>query len=198
MSLESPSRRRVRSQDGAATPFPPARRGERGYATAQVDEFLAAAREAYAETGASSLTSDEIRRAAFPIVRRKGYSVGAVDAALERLEEAFAARERDLAIAAQGEAAYYADVRAAAQEIVDRLARPEGKRFRRRGPLTRGYDPNDVDTLCDRLSGYFQRGESVTVHTVRTIAFRPRFGGYDEAQVDYLLDTVIRVMLAVR
>jgi DivIVA domain-containing protein len=137
---------------------------------------------------------------AFPLASRgePAYDVEHVDRALERLEEAFAARERDQAIAAQGEAAFYAEVRAVAQEIVDRLARPEGQRFRRVGPLTKGYRPSDVDALCDRLSAYFQHGAAVPVHTVRTIAFRPRFGGYDEQQVDRVLDTVIRVMLSVR
>ena len=30
------------------------------------------------------------------------------------------------------------------------------------------------------------------------VAFRARLGGYDEAQVDHVLDAVVRVMLAVR
>ncbi|BAU32871.1 uncharacterized protein MalAC0309_2026 [Microcella alkaliphila] len=191
-------RRRARQNENVTTTFPLARRGEPAYDAEHVDAFLAEARAAYADPANTSLSSDAIRGAAFRVVRRGGYAATRVDQALERLEEAFAARERERAIAAQGEAAYYAEVRAAAQEIVDRLARPEGQRFRRVGPLTRGYRPSDVDALCDRLSGYFQRGESVPVHTVRTIAFRPRFGGYDERQVDLLLDTVIRVMLAVR
>jgi len=33
---------------------------------------------------------------------------------------------------------------------------------------------------------------------VRTVAFRSVKGGYRESQVDYLLDSVIDVMLAVR
>lgn len=197
MSTQAP-RRRSGQNGGVPSTFPLADRGEPGYDPTQVDEFLAGARDAYADPEAASLTSDDIRRAAFRIVRRRGYAAEQVDAALERLEDAFAAREREQAIAAQGDAAFYAEVRAAAQEIVDRLARPAGQRFRRVGPLTRGYRPDDVDALCDRLSGYFQRGDAVAVHTVRTIAFRPRLGGYDEAQVDLLLDTVIRVMLAVR
>ncbi len=198
MSADSAQRRRARQNSDVSSTFPYAARREPAYDVQQVDQFLADAREAYADDSATSLTSDEIRRAAFRVVRRRGYAAEQVDAALERLEEAFAAREREQAIAAQGEAAFYAEVRAAAQEIVDRLARPEGSRFRRVGPLTRGYRVDDVDALCDRLSGYFQRGEAVAVHTVRSIAFRPRLSGYDEAQVDFLLDTVIRVMLAVR
>lgn len=198
MSNDSVRRQAARQNGGVTSTFPLAARGEPGYDISQVDQFLIDARDAYAEASSARLTSDDIRRAAFRIVRRRGYAADQVDAALERLEDAFATREREQAIAAQGDAAFYAEVRAAAQDIVDRLARPEGARFRRVGPLTRGYRPDDVDALCDRLSGYFQRGDAVAVHTVRTIAFRPRLGGYDEAQVDFLLDTVIRVMLAVR
>lgn len=198
MSLDSDARLRSRKNGDVTATFPPAGRGAPGYDPEHVDRFLADAREAYADPTSDALSSDDIRHVAFRVVRRGGYAADAVDQALERLEDAFAARERERAIAAQGESAYYAEVRAAAQEIVDRLARPEGQRFRRVGPLTRGYHPQDVDALADRLSAYFQRGEAIPVQTVRSIAFRPRFRGYDERQVDVLLDTVVRVMLAVR
>ncbi len=186
-------------QNGDVTStFPPARKGKPGYDVEEVERFLADARRAYSAIDGGGLTSDEIRHTAFRVVRRDGYSVRHVDAALERLEEAFAARERDRAIAERGEDAYYRETRETAQEIVDRLARPVGQRFRRVGILTRGYHPDDVDSFADRVSGYFQRGDAVSVENVRTIAFRSRVGGYDETQVDVLLDAVIRVMLAVR
>jgi len=54
------------------------------------------------------------------------------------------------------------------------------------------------DAFMDRVSSYFQEGAPLTVENVRTIAFRPAFRGYDETQVDLLLDTTIRLMLAVR
>jgi DivIVA domain-containing protein len=38
----------------------------------------------------------------------------------------------------------------------------------------------------------------MSVEQVRTIVFRSRKGGYNETQVDLLLDAVINVMLAVR
>ena len=131
-------------------------------------------------------------------MRKKGYSARHVDAALERLDEAFAARERQHAIDQKGSEAYYSEIRAIAQAIIDRLARGDGKRFRRVSPFTRGYRPADVDTFSRRLSAYFEQGRSLPVETVRTIAFRSTFRGYHEAQVDMLLDTVIDLMLAVR
>lgn len=145
-----------------------------------------------------AVSSVEIRRTAFRVVRKKGYSARHVDSALERLDEAFAAREREHAIAQQGSEAYYSEIRATAQAIIDRLARGDGKRFRRVGPFTRGYNPRDVDTFSRRVSSYFEQGRSLPAETVRTIAFRSKFRGYHEAQVDLLLDTVVDLMVAVR
>jgi len=69
---------------------------------------------------------------------------------------------------------------------------------RRIATLSRGYRADDVDAFMDRVSRYVQEGAPLTVENVRTIAFRPAFRGYDETQVDLLLDTTIRLMLAVR
>ncbi len=180
--------------------FPLAKPGKPGYSASEVDEFLEVARTAYASAPGDDdyLSSEQIRRTAFRVVRRGGYSARHVDAALERLEEAFVTRERERAIAELGEEGYYADVRAAAQEIIDRLARPAGKKFRRMSFLARGYHPADVDLFSERISSYFQEGRALPVENVRTIGFRAKFGGYHEAQVDLLLDTVVRLMLAVR
>ncbi len=182
---------RLRQNRPVTSTFPRARSGKPGYDAAEVDAFLERAREAFA-------APDEIRHTAFRLVRKDGYSARHVDAALERLEEAFAAREREHAIARVGSEAYYADARAAAQEIIDRLARPAGARFRRVSPLTRGYHPADVDAFSARISAYFEKGQALPIETVRTIAFRSRYRGYHETQVDLLLDTVVRLMLAVR
>ena len=195
MTIEAPV---VGQNDVVSATFPMARKGKPGYDVDEVETFLADARRAYSAIDGGGLSSDDIRHTAFRVVRREGYSVRHVDAALERLEEAFAARERDRAIAERGEEAFYRETRETAQEIVDRLARPEGRRFRRASALARGYHPADVDAFTDRVSRYFQDGDPLTVDAVRTIAFRSRFGGYDETQVDVVLDAVIRVMLAVR
>lgn len=180
--------------------FPLARSGKPGYDVAEVDAFLEQARAAYSLPPGhdEALSSSEIRRTAFRVVRKNGYSARHVDAAIERLDEAFAAREREQAIALQGSESYYQEVRATAQEIIDRLARGDGKRFRRVSAVTRGYHPADVDAFARRISAYFEQGRSLPVETVRTIAFRSRYRGYHEAQVDLLLDTVVELMLAVR
>jgi len=179
--------------------FPRARKGRHGYDIDEVEEFLEDARRAYTadNPAASVVTADSIRTTAFSM-RKSGYSTTHVDAALERLEDAFAARERDREIAQVGDEAWYAKARETAQAILDRVVRPKGKRFQRVSVLTVGYSIRDVDAFADRIAGYFQSGAPLTAEDVRTVAFRAQRGGYREAQVDLLLDTVTRVMLAVR
>ena len=179
--------------------FPHTRRSRLGYDVDEVEEFLEDARRAYtAETGGATLVSaDSIRDTGFTM-RKGGYSPDHVDAALERLEDAFATRERDRAFAQSGDQAWYAQARGGAQAILDRIVRPRGQRFRRVSIFTQGYSVRDVDALTDRVAQYFQNGKALSIDDVRTSAFHGQRGGYQETQVDLLLDAVTRVMLAVR
>ncbi len=150
------------------------------------------------ETGTGmTLTAERIRHTAFAM-HKGGYSPDQVDAALERLEDAFAARERDQATRAGGEQAWMAEAEGAVEVIVGRLSRPPGARFARTSVLAVGYKRVDVDRLANKLVKYFRDGRELTVAEVRTAVFRPERGGYREAQVDLVLDSVVDVMLAVR
>ncbi|HEY0258266.1 MAG TPA: DivIVA domain-containing protein [Lacisediminihabitans sp.] len=182
-----------------STTFPRTRNSRRGYSVEQVEDFLEDARRAYtAEPSEPTVvTAASIRQMAFDM-QKGGYSAVHVDAALERLEDAFASRERERAIQQRGDEAWYTEARGIAQEVLDRLARPEGHRFDRVSFLSNGYRRKDVDALGNRLVRYFQDGKPMSVEEVRTAAFRPQKGGYREAQVDLLLDAVVNVMLAVR
>ena len=84
----------------APAAFPEAQGREKGYDKAAVDAFLAKARTAF-EVGGEAMTAADVRRAAFPLVRR-GYAIASVDAALGRIEDAFAAREREAALSDRG------------------------------------------------------------------------------------------------
>jgi DivIVA domain-containing protein len=182
-----------------STTFPRARKGNPGYNVDQVEDFLEDARRAYAAdpNAPAALTAGTIRTQAFSL-QRGGYSTTHVDAALERLEDAFAARERENKMAQQGDQAWYSQARTTAQTILDRLARPSGGKFRRVGALVQGYSPKEVDEFSKRLIDYFQNGKPMSVEQVRTITFAAKRGGYQETQVDLLLDAVVDVMLAVR
>jgi DivIVA domain-containing protein len=178
--------------------FPRARKG-RGYDTAEVEDFLEDARRAYQSPAgqAPGLTAEAIRTTAFSM-RRGGYDPSAVDAALERLEDAFATRERQASISRIGDQAWYLEARSVAQTILDRITRPRGRRFRRHSWFVTGYSVRETDAFVDRVRRYFQTGAPLTVGDIRQVAFRAQRGGYDEAQVDAVLDAVVDVMLAVR
>jgi DivIVA domain-containing protein len=180
--------------------FPRTRRSRRGYNVAEVEDFLEEARRAYGAgtSGLVAVNAAAIRTIAFGF-ERGGYSTSHVDAALERLEDAFATREKEVAFAAPGgDAAWYTNARSTAQVILNRIDRKYGQRFARVGALSQGYHPREVDEFADRLAEYFQRGKPMSVDEVRTTVFRPTRGGYNETQVDLLIDTVINVMLAVK
>ena len=180
-----------------STTFPKTRK--RGYDIDEVEDFLEEARRAYSSplTENAVINAESIRTTAFSM-RRGGYSATHVDAALERLEDAFATREREQAIHAMGEGAWHQETRSIAQEVVNRLSRPQRHRFDRAGFMVNGYRRKDVDGLADRILDHLVSGAPLEAKDIRLAAFRPQRGGYKEAQVDLLLDSVIDVMLAVR
>ncbi len=180
--------------DGPAA-FADASGRERGYDKRAVDEFLARARGAF-ESDDDQLSAIQVREAAFPLVRR-GYAIAPVDAALARVEDAFAARERERALTHDGSEAYVDEIRSEAQVVLDRLTRPKGRRFDRVSGLRYGYRIDEVDLVADKVAAYLASGGSVGVEQVRAVAFRMQRGGYRESQVDAVLDAVVQVMLAV-
>lgn len=188
-------------QRGAAALFPEAPRRVLGYDRAAVDAFLERARQEFegepSADGVPYLDAAAVRTAAFPLVKR-GYAIEPVDAALARIEDAFAARDREAAVAASGTRVWVERARDDAQVLLDHLARPRRRRFARVGWLRFGYRIDEVDLVADRLVEYFEAGRPITVDQVRAVAFRMQRRGYQEEQVDALLDAVIDVMLAVR
>ena len=179
------------------TTFPTAKRRSTGYDQREVDAFLARARAAYDADDEGGMTSDEIRHVSFGL-KKGGYSTAYVDAALERLEDAFFLRERERAFEEAGKREWLSSARETAQVILNRLARPDGERFSRVSILSKGYRRSEVDALAERLIAYFEEGKPVKIDQVRTVAFSAQRGGYRESQVDLLLDSVVEVMLAVR
>lgn len=180
----------------ASTPFPEVSGRAKGYEKRAVDAFLERARHAFEADEAGALRSTEVRAVSFPLVRH-GYAVAPVDAALGRVEDAFAAREREHALSRRGARAWVAETRDTAQVVLDRLGRPRGERFERVSLLQYGYRVDEVDVVADRIARYLSAGEPVTPGQVRAVAFRMQRGGYRETQVDVVLDAVVEVMLAV-
>lgn len=182
------------------TAFPFATGSEPGYRPDQVDEFLSRARSAYegAPDPDSSLTSREVRGASFA-VKRGGYAARYVDAALDRLEEVFFERERRAALRSGAEDAWWEETRTLLSEVRGRIGRPRGRKFRRRSLFATGYRRSQVDAFLERVGEMFERREfDLKPADVRDVVFHSERRGYDEDQVDALLDAVVDLMLATR
>jgi len=144
------------------------------------------------------MTAAEARHTAFQ-VKRGGYATRYVDAALDRLEEVFFERERRAKVRAAGEDAWWDETRALLSEVRGRIQRPRGRRFRRRGLFATGYRRSQVDAFLDRVSEMFERRElALKPAEVRDVVFHSQWRGYDEDQVDALLDGVVELILATR
>ncbi len=182
------------------TNFPRMSGWKTGYDPVQVDSFFKRARESFEREAPQpgDLDARAVRTVGFDLVR-KGYHVGVVDAALDRLEDAFAKRSRDRLIAKAGKDSWVQELTRAASSLRGRLTRPAGERFNHAAKGEIGYDIEEVDALCDRISGYFTQGEAMSVDEVRRVLFRVRKGerAYDEDQVDAFIDRVVEVMASV-
>jgi DivIVA domain-containing protein len=173
----------------------------RGYDLAQVDEFFTAIRAAYERPvmDPNGLSAPELRRAAFDLTSR-GYKTEDVDAALDRLEEAFSNRMREQFLRTYGRDVWNAQLAERAQVLYDRLRRPKGERFKRPRGLGRGYKSKDVDALLDRITAFFDTGEALTAKDLRLTMFprRAKWRSYDEAQVDAYLARAVDIFLGVQ
>ena len=185
----------------APAPFPKAQRGEFGYDPDEVDRALRVARERYENfdngSGGKRLTAKSIRHTAFTM-RKRGYSAPHVDAALERLEDAVAVREREERIKQIGREAYEGETKDAARAVLKRIQRPAGERFTRVSVFQRGYAVGEVDEFCDRVDAFLRGNAAMTLREARGVAFAPKRHGYEEGQVDLLIDALVDVMLAIR
>jgi DivIVA domain-containing protein len=178
--------------------FPDAPRRQKGYEKLAVDAFLRQAKVAFdlPDDQTAAMTAADVRRVAFPLVKN-GYAVAPVDAALGRIEDAFALRERQAVVTRSGARDWVGRTKETAQVVLDRLSRPRGQRFDRVSVVRYGYRIDEVDLVADKIARYLEAGEPVTVEQVRSVAFRMQRGGYRETQVDAVLDAVVEVMLAV-
>ncbi|WP_298459606.1 DivIVA domain-containing protein [uncultured Cellulomonas sp.] len=169
-----------------------------GYDPAEVDTFFDHARQVYEGRVSDVLTGRDVRGTAFDLVRG-GYVTGAVDAALDRLEAAFASRAREQYIAEHGQAAWMTQLADGARTLYGRLTRPGGERFAPAGRGEAAYDRDDVDALCRRLVAYFDHGEQLSAQDIRSATFGRRRGaaGYAEAPVDAFLARAVEVLMGV-
>ena len=171
---------------------------KRGYKTAQVDEFMARAREEVDNPQTPpAVTAADVRSVGFDLQRR-GYDVAHIDAALARIEAAFAARERDDAIQASGEASWTEGTREKARVVLARIRRPRRERFTRAGTIHYGYAISDVDALVERVDSFLTKGTELSDTEIRSAVFGRKRNGYAEWQVDAVLDRTLEIILAIQ
>jgi DivIVA domain-containing protein len=166
---------------------------KRGYNISQVDEFLSLAREQYSNTSKSLVSSLDVRNTRFEL-ERNGYSISVVDAALEKLEDVFAANEYSKELLKSGYFEYTEDLTALRELIIDRSSRAKRRKFVRRVWPNRGYDARQVDKFCSQMGSSLEAKTKLTVKDVRTATFKSKRGGYAEYQVDAFLEKVVEVL----
>jgi|SRR5690625_1340806 len=173
-------------------------RMSRGYAPDEVDEFFSHARELFEGATPGTMSPGQVQRTSFALVRG-GYAPESVDAAMDRIAQAFADLEREQFIPKHGQQAWIDRLTEQAQTLYPRLSRPAGERFAPPKRGKSGYDRDEVDELCERLIGYFDQGEPLSADVVRSATFTPRGRkhGYDEGSVDAFLARAVEIILSV-
>ena len=129
---------------------------------------------------------------------RHGYAIPSVDAALGRIEDAFAARERQAVVTRSGARAWVGQTREDRRRPCS-IGSPAPRASASTGSASCATATASTRSISwpTRSPRYLETGDAVTVEQVRSVAFRMQRGGYREAQVDAVLDAVVDVMLAV-
>lgn len=161
-----------------------------GYDMAEVDAFLDLARQQYNDPSRQLLNSLDVRAIRFKLVKN-GYSISVVDAALEKLEDTFAAAEFSKELISQGFFEFEEDLVNQRAELVARCNRPNKKKFTKRKYPNKGYSVKQVDKLCSQLGKSLESKADLSVKEVRTATFKSKRGGYAEYQVDAFLESVV-------
>lgn len=187
-----------------------ARVGKRkwGYDSQQVDEFLENAHRLY-ESAEPRLTQKDIQDVSFGL-RKNGYAVGQVDAALARLERAVVDKQTQWEISQRGRVAWRGQTEAMYRKFMNHCDREENERFKSGVSNNPSYDKKQVDSLLDQLAEKLtlELGEDsshaqesgdlvdLTPNRVSNVVFTQRKGskGYDERQVDYFLNFGVQLL----
>lgn len=171
----------------------------RGYDTQQVDSYLTEVKKVF-ETknfASASVTSSDLRNKSFDL-KRKGYDPRYVDSALDRLEELFFENEKQQFFVEYGAEEWNRFVAELVQELLGRMTRPKNERFKKTNILAHGYRRSQVDAALDQISKAFRKPGAVKPSQIRQVRFYAQRGGYDEAQVDAYLDSLVEYLLATK
>lgn len=173
--------------------FPKVDSKQSGYLPAQVDAFIARAREQFNDGSANLVTAHDVRNTEFDLIHG-GYSPEIVDGAMDSLEDSFASREISRQKIERGSYAVEDRLSRVTELVQGRTERPKGHRFSRTGFLLRGYSKKQVDQLCEHIERHLFSGVEINLAQVRRVVFSAKRGGYVEAQVDAFIDRVVELL----
>lgn len=173
--------------------FPRAAGNRRGYAPAQVDALIERARLQHQNPDQAVISASELRNVEFDF-EPGGYLIAAVDSAIDRLEDSFAAKEIARLRANASEQAVADRLQRVTDIILGRLSRKHGRKFAKTGILLRGYSRRQVDRLCADITNHFEKKAALDLNSVRRATFKSSRNGYREAQVDAFIDRVIEAL----
>lgn len=179
-----------------------------GYDVPQVDEFLERAHKLYDSEG-MQLTQKDIQNVSFEM-RKGGYAIAQVDAALARLERAVVDKQTTWEITQHGRVAWKAETEDLYRQIATHAQRPERKRFAAGKDKQPSYDRKQVDRLVDQIvdkaaaelgvdgAGRDRSKKDIDLNAQRVanVIFTQRRGkrGYDERQVDYYINACVQLL----
>lgn len=173
--------------------FPTVGKKNLGYDPAEVDAFIALARDQYARPESRVINWKSLVSTSFQLVK-DGYDPLAVDKAIEKLEDTFA--ERDVKTPA-----FQFPVVNKTEELIklrtllaSRAARPSGKKFERAGVLGLGYSRKAVDQVIELVADYLEDQIILELDDFRRMKFKVVRGGYVESQVDAYIDRLVEYM----
>ena len=172
-------------------PFPHAKPNKLGYKPSDVDEFIAESRAVFNSNQIDAIP--DIREKEFTL-EKGGYSVSAVDAALDKLEDTFAARRLQRVLDAGQLDDLFDRLNDLKVLLVGRVERPARKRFSTTGYIFRGYSRKEVDVFIGQVNAHLDGGDKMSVDAVRKVLFTPKRGGYVESQVDLFIDKVVELI----
>lgn len=179
-----------------------------GYDVPQVDKFLEHAHELYDSEG-MQLTQKDIQNVSFDM-RKGGYAIAQVDAALTRLERAVVDKQTTWEITQHGRVAWKAQTEELYRQIAEHAKRPQRKRFAAGTGKQPSYDRKQVDRLVDQIvdkaaaelgiggadQDHAKKDIDLNAQRVSNVIFTQRRGhrGYDERQVDYYINACVQLL----
>lgn len=166
---------------------------EWGYDPKSVDPVIDLARNQFANPASHVLDAATLRTSQFKLVKG-GYQIASVDAALDRLDDAFAQQEANRLLARNGHEGARQKMQDLRETLKARIARGKRRSFKRQAWWLKGYSMPQVDALLKSIDATLDGQSNLSVSVLRQFTFTPKWAGYSEAQVDAFIDRTVQYL----